>query len=280
VTSLVLTAVVAWALAWLMHWWPRLPSRWRRRLSIATSVAGVVFLVAGTAAEGLREAPTTSMVVLGATTRTATASASASLYYYVLTAACLLLGFGGLVFGDSLARFLSRHWLVSAVAVAWLVTVVRFLLEKSAAPALLTQAVSVTWAAPVAGAFIATSLGAEGPGLRVLAHALLRYAYLVRGFVAFAGTLATRLHLGTHYDASPLLRLPVVGTDAVRVFESGSWSQVLWLTLVPQLLIWPVFTVAAGLAGGGLVRRLRRGRTRRPAATSLPSDALASRGRD
>jgi hypothetical protein len=278
VTSLVLTAVLAWALAWLMHWWPRLPSRWRRRISIATSVAGVAFLIAGLDSEGLREAPTTAVVVFGATTLTATASASASLYYYVLTAFCLLLGFGGLVFGDPLARFLSRHWLLSAGAVAWLVTVVRFLLEKSAAPALLTQAVSVTWAAPVAGAFFATSLAGEGAGLRVLAHALVRYAYLVRGFVAFAGTLATRLHLGTHYDASPLLRLPVVGTDAVRVFEGGSWSQILWLTLVPQLLIWPVFTVVAGLAGGELVRR-RRGRTRRPKAALPPSDALASGGR-
>jgi hypothetical protein len=280
VTSLVLTAVLAWALAWLMHWWPRLPSRWRLRVSIATSVAGVAFLIAGLEAEGLREAPTTSVVVLGATVLTATASASASLYYYVLTAACLLLGFGGLVFGDALARFLSRRWLLSAVAVAWLVTVVRFLLEKSAAPALLTQAVSVTWAVPVAGAFFASSLAAQGSDLRVLVHALVRYAYLVRGFVALVGIMATRLHLGTHYDASPILRLPIVGTDAVRVFESGSWPQVFWLTLVPQLLIWPIFTVGVGLLGGELVRRLQPEPGPRRAPAPLPPDALVSRGRE
>jgi hypothetical protein len=277
VTSLVVTAVLAWALAWLMHWWPRLPSRWRRRISVATSVAGVAFLIAGTEAEGLREAPTTAMVVLGATSLTGTSSASASLYYYVLTAACLLLGFAGLVFGDPLARFLSHRWLLSAVAVAWLVTVVRFLLEKSAAPALFTQAVSVTWAVPVAGAFFAFSLAGEGAGIRVLAHVLVRYAYLVRGFVALVGTLATRLRLGTHYDASPLLRLPLLGTDTVQVFEGGSWSQVLWLTLVPQLLIWPVFTVVVGLLGGALVRRLRPAPARRPASVPPPSGALASR---
>jgi hypothetical protein len=280
VTHLVLTGVIAWALAWLMHWWPRLPSRWRRRISIATSVAGVAFLIAGTESEGLREGATTSMVVLGATTLTATSSASASLYYYVLTAACLLLGFGGLVFGEPLARFLSRRWLLSAAAVAWLVTVVRFLLEKSAAPAVLTQAVSVTWAVPVAGAFIAVSLTGEAAGTRVLVHVLVRYAYLVRGFVALVATLATRLHLGTHYDASPLLRVPLVGIDAVQVFESGSWSQVFWLTLVPQLLIWPAFTVGAGLLGAETMRRLRPSPGRRRAPARLSSDALVSRERN
>ena len=75
-----------------MHWWPRLSGLWRRRVSIATSAAGVAFLVAALQAEGLRESALTSTVVVGPTVLTATASASASLYYYVLTAFCLLLG--------------------------------------------------------------------------------------------------------------------------------------------------------------------------------------------
>jgi len=102
---------------------------------VAASAAGLAFLIAAVQAEGLRESALTSVVLVGPATLTATASASASLYYYVLTAMCLLLGFAGLAFGEPLARWLARHVLVSSVAVAWLVTLVRFLLEKSAAPA-------------------------------------------------------------------------------------------------------------------------------------------------
>ena len=97
--TLALTIALSWALAGLMHFWPRFPGQWRRFISIATSAAGLAFLIAGTAAEGLREAETTSLVVLGPAYLTGTASASASLHYYVLTAVCLLLGFAGLAFG-------------------------------------------------------------------------------------------------------------------------------------------------------------------------------------
>ena len=144
-----LTIALAWALAVLMHWWPRLPAASRLRLSVATSAAGIAFLVAAVQAEGRRESALTSVVLVGPTTLTATASASASLYYYVLTAVCLLLGFAGLAFGETLGGWLAPRSLVSSVAVAWLVTAVRFLLEKSAAPALLVQAIGVTWLAPV-----------------------------------------------------------------------------------------------------------------------------------
>ena len=90
-----------------MHWWPRLPAAWRLRLSVATSAAGIGFLVAAVQAEGLRESALTSVVLVGPATLTATASASASLYYYVLTAVCLLLGFAGLAFGETLSRWLA-----------------------------------------------------------------------------------------------------------------------------------------------------------------------------
>ena len=63
----------------LMHWWPRLGPPARRRVSIATNVAGLAFLVAAIRAEGLRESAITSVVILGPAYHTATASASASL---------------------------------------------------------------------------------------------------------------------------------------------------------------------------------------------------------
>jgi hypothetical protein len=209
-------------------------------------------------AEGLRETAITSVLILGPAYHTATASASASLYYYVLTAFCLLLGFAGLAFGEMLSRWLSPRLLASSVAVAWLVTAVRFLLEKSAAPEPLVQAMGVTWFAPVAGAYFATGLGPGRPGLRPLVRALLAYAFLVRGLVAAVGIVATRLGLGTHYDVSALTSVPVALTGSVYAFAPGGWGQVFWLVLVPQLVVWPVFTVATGLLGGAVTKPARR----------------------
>ncbi len=257
-STLPLTIALAWALAVLMHWWPRLPGAWRRRVSVATSAAGIAFLVAAVRAEGLRESALTSVVLFGPATLTATASASASLYYYVLTAACLLLGFAGLAFSEPLSRWLSPRWLVSSVAVAWLVTVVRFLLEKSAAPALLVQVLGVTWLAPVAGAYFATGLPPARPAAKPLVRALLGYAFLVRGFVALVGVVATHFGLGSHYDVSAVTSVPVALTGDVYGFVPGSWRQALWLTLVPQLVFWPAFTVLAGMLGATLAGVLFR----------------------
>jgi len=258
VASLLLTVALALALAVPMHWWPRLPATHRRRLSIATSLAGLGFLVAALRSEGLRESALTSLVLVGPATLTATASAAASLYYYVLTAACLLLGFAGLALGEPLSRWLAPRWLATSVAVAWTVTAVRFLLEKSAAPGMLVQALGVTWLAPVAGAYIATGLQPAPPGWRPLLRALLAYAVLVRGFVAAVGLVATRFGLGSHYDVSAVTSVAVVLTGEAYGFVPGSWRQVLWLILVPQLVVWPVFTVLAGMLGAGIVRWLPR----------------------
>lgn len=257
-STLPLTIALAWALAALMHWWPRLSAAWRVRVSVATSAAGIGFLVAAVEAEGLRESALTSVVLVGPATLTATASASASLYYYVLTAACLLLGFAGLALGEPLSRWLSARWLATSVSVAWMVTVVRFLLEKSAAPTLLVQALGVTWLAPVAGAYLAAALMPARPGWRPLLRPLLAYAFLVRGFVAAVGVAATHLGLGSHYDVSAVTVVPVALTGGVYGFVPGSWRQTFWLTLVPQLVAWPAFTVLAGLLGATLVGWLAR----------------------
>jgi hypothetical protein len=240
-----------------MHWWPRLSAAWRMRASVATSAAGLAFLVAAVQAEGLRESALTSVVLVGPATLTATASASASLYYYVLTAVCLLLGFAGLALGEPLSRWLSPRPLVSSVGVAWLVTLVRFLLEKSAAPPFLVQAMGVTWLAPVAGAYLAIGLAGDRPGPRSLLSTLALYAFLVRGFVALVGVVATRLALGTHYDASAVTSVATLSGHSFS-FVPGSWRQVAWLILAPQLAVWPVFTVLAGMAGGAVGGLLRR----------------------
>lgn len=256
--TLALTVVAAWALGGLMHWWPRLSAAWRRRLSVATSAAGLAFLVAAVKSEGLRESAIRSTVLVGPTQFTATASASASLYYYVLTALCLLLGFAGLVLGEPLSRWLADRWLASSVAVAWLVTLARFLLEKSAAPTLLVQSVGVTAMAPVAGAYFATCLRGQQPGRPPLLRTLVAYAFLVRGFVALVGVVATLRGLGTHYDVSSLTSVSPALTATTYAFVAGSARQILWLTLLPQLVAWPAFTVATGLLGGRLADLTRR----------------------
>ena len=219
---------------------------------IATSLAGLGFLVAALRSEGQRDTALRSLVLVGPATATAHASATASLYYYVLTGVCLLLGFTGLIASDSLARWLRPRPLLSTAAVAWLVTLVRALLEKSAAPSVLVDAVGVTWLAPFAGAYLALALEPRRSGAAALWPELLRYAYLVRVVVAAVGVTATRLGAGTHYDVSPLTEVAVAFSDRTWVFEAGSWTQLFWLTLLPQLLIWPVFTVLVGMAGAAL----------------------------
>jgi len=278
VSTLALTIALSWALGGLMHFWPRLPVQWRRTASIASGAAGLAFLLAALAAEGLRETETTALVVLGPSYLRGTSSASASLHYYVLTAVCLLLGFAGLVFGGPISRWLRRHWLWSAVAVAWLVTVMRVLLEKSAAPALLIQVVGITWMAPVAGAFFAVCLRAEGRPFRDLLRPLVAYAFLVRGFVALVGVVATRWQLGTHYDVSSLVSVTLGLTGTEHTFQSGSWPQIFWLTLLPQLAILPLLSIVSGLIGSALAWRFSpTPSARRSAAAEAIAAHVASR---
>jgi hypothetical protein len=139
----------------------------------------------------------------------------------------------------------------------------------------LVQAIGVTWLAPVAGACLATSLPPGQAGWRRVLRGLVGYAFLVRGFVALVGIGATQLDLGTHYDVSEVTTVPVSLTGTVYHFAPGGWRQALWLTLVPQLLAWPLFTVVAGWLGakiGGLVTdRSRESRIIREVA-SRPSE--------
>jgi hypothetical protein len=196
-------------------------------------------------------------------------SASASLPYYVMTAVCLLLGTLGLAFPDQAAARLARHPVSTAVAVSMLATVVRFGLEKAAAPKEWTWAVGVTWLAPIVGAFLAIRLREQGRGLRVLAPALLVYGLASRGWVALTYAAATAGRLGSHYDLSSAwvqLKDPVTGV--VRSFSPGSLSQMLYVVALPQLMVWPLYTVLVGLIGAGGVYLLGGGK----GSSSLPVD--------
>lgn len=235
-------------------WWAWLPPRLRRGLALVASVAGMVFLVLALNTAGHREAETTGSFVLGSAYVAGHASASASLPYYVVTAVCLLMGTVGLALPDQTARRLAASPLATAIGVSILATVVRFALEKAAAPRGWTWAVGVTWLAPLVGAFLAIRFREQGRPFRALPGALLIYGLASRGWVALSYAAATVWKLGSHYDlSSAWVRLEDPLTGVARSFSPGSVTQMLYVVAVPQLLVWPLYTVVAGLVGAGVV---------------------------
>jgi hypothetical protein len=232
-----------------MLWWGRLSGPWRRALAVITSGLGVLFLVCALRAEGHREAATTAVVILGPTYVTDQASASASLPYYVMTGVCLLLGTAGLAVSDTVARRLGRRWMATAIVLSLLVTVTRFALEKAAAPSSWTRPIGITWLAPIVGAFFALNAKKEGRGLRTVAWSLLAYGIAVRGAVALLMVLTTALRLGSHYDVSALVYIKSPLSSHWHQFASGSFEQLLFLALLPQLVFWPIYTVVTGMMG-------------------------------
>ena len=249
------TAVAIWFVSGSLLAWGWLPGRWRRALALAASGAGLAFLVLAVNTEGVRESRTMAVFLLGTPYLTEQKWASASLPYYVLTGLCLLLGSAGLAVGDELARVFARRWMTVAVGLGVAVTLVRFFLEKVAAPPAMTRLFGVTWLAPVAGAFFLAALRTEGKGWAALAGRLLVYGLAVRGFVAALYVAATWLHLGSHYDLSAVseVRAP---WGQVYHYEPGSVDQLRNLVLAPQLLVWPLYTVISGLLGAVILRIL------------------------
>jgi len=249
-----LTMLAAWTATAVLLWWPRLPGPRRRKLALVCSGAGLLALILAMGAEGFRESPTVAVFLMGTPYVTESTSASASLPYYALTGALLALGFAGLVLGDREVRAIGERWLATAIGLSWLVTAMRFLLEKAAAPPGWTYGVGVTWMAPVVGAFFAMNLRAEGRGFGSLLGSLLAYAVAVRGAVAALMVAATTLRLGTHYDVSPLVLVHDPLSGRPYGFEAGSVDQILGVALFPQLVVWPIYTVLAGLLGAAVAR--------------------------
>jgi hypothetical protein len=197
-----------------------------------------------------------AVVVLGPAYVTEQASASASLPYYVMTGVCLLLGTAGLAVSDTTARRLGSHWLATAIVLSLLVTATRFALDKAAAPPSWTRPIGITWLAPIVGAFFALNAKKEGRGLGTVAWSLLVYGFAVRGAVALLNVLATTLRLGSHYDVSNLVYIKNPMTSRWYEFASGSFEQLFFLALLPQLVFWPIFTVVTGMMGAVLALRL------------------------
>jgi len=245
-----------WAVGGVLLGWPHFSVAWRRRLALAWGLAGLVTLGVALNTEGSRASPTVVVFLMGAHYVTATAQASASLPFYLMSGVFLLLGFAGLALGDEIALWLARHGLAGAILLSLVITALRFALEKTAAPPFLTQLVGVTWLAPVVGAFFFWGGRAERRTLPALVRSLAIYAFAVRSAVVLLMLLATSRRLGSHYDIASLTLVENPLTGATHEFTTGSLSQFLSLGVVPQLAVWPIYTVVAGLIGAGLARTL------------------------
>jgi hypothetical protein len=250
-----LTVVGVWTAAFVLLAWAEFPGRWRRALALVTSVAGLVFLVLALSTEGFRETQSMAVLLVGTPFVTSLSSASASLPYYVLTGLCLLLGTLGLAISDSVAALAARRFLAWAIAASLLVLLVRFALEKVAAPGAWTRLFGVTWLAPVVGAYFWLRLREEGRGLAALVGRLVLYGLAVRGAVALLYVAATALRLGSHFDLSSVVVVKAPW-GAVYHFTPGGFPQLLNLAIFPQVVIWPVFTVVSGLLGAALTALL------------------------
>ncbi len=274
--SFTVALLSASAMAGVLLAWLHLPGQWRRRLALASSVGAVISLVLAMSTEGFRESPTVAVFLMGRPYVLENTAASASLPYYVLTGVLLLLGFAGLALGDEAARRYRRRPLIIAVLLSLLITVVRFLLEKAAAPTAWTYVVGISWIPLVVGAYLALHYQAEGKSFRALLGALVAYALLARGAVALLMVVATRWRLGSHYDVSPLTQVSMPMTGQVYSFVAGSAEQVMNVAVLPQLLVWPVYTVLTGLVGAGLARLVVAawGRPQSPAVSPPAPDAL------
>jgi hypothetical protein len=245
-----LTAGVVWPAAALALNWGRLAGHRRRAVALLTSLAGITALVVALSAHGQRETLTTGQFLLGGGYVTGHASASASLRYYVATAVCLLLGTAGLAVPDEMAGRLRRHWVGTAIGLSLVITGLRFALEKVAAPMSWTNPVGITWLAPVVGAFFLRYARDEGKGFRAVLGWLTAYALASRGAVALLIVAASTWQLGSHYDLSRVTDVWFWG--GMHRFEAGSFRQILYLGVLPQVTFWVAYTVVTGLMGAAL----------------------------
>jgi hypothetical protein len=259
------TAVATWLVGGAALSWAWLPGRGRRALALLASLAGLVCLVLAVSSEGVHEASSTAVFILGAPYVTQQTSALASLPYYILTGVCLLLGTAALVAGDDAARRLGERWMTTALVLSFAVSLLRFALEKVAAPQVLTEGFGITWLAPVVGAYFFVALRSSGRGFGALAATLIVYGLASRGFVAALYLVATTFHLGSHYDLSTVWTVQTPWGQAYH-FVPGSLRQLERIVFLPQLALWPVFTVVGGLVGAGIL--YLAGEARKPPSTT------------
>lgn len=251
-----LAIVAAWGAAAAVLSWSYWPSRVRAAAGVLMSAFGLAFIVIALQTEGVDEASSRSVYIAGPAYITDQASAAASQKYYVLAGLCLMLGTTALAINDAGARWLTENPLKVAIGYSLVISVLRFILERAAAPPPLAYAVGITWLVPLIGVYLALGVRREGAGTLRLLRWLAIYAIATRAAVAALVVLATRLQLGSHYDVSALTQVRSFISGRVYVFESASWQQILELAVVPQVVVWPLYTILLGGLTGSLALAL------------------------
>ena len=124
----------------------------------------------------------------------------------------------------------------------------RLALEKTAAPAGLTEALGVTFPTVLILPFFGGWASTRGMSFGRFVVALLSLALVQRLLVTSWSLAATSFGLGTHLDMSAIeqITMPVLGTHDFRGGDHAV-AQWFWTVATPQLTVWILQTMIAGL---------------------------------
>jgi hypothetical protein len=166
----------------------------------------------------------------------------------------MLLGFGvglALLGMAALAHWGDRLPWKSPVGQAVKLTVVLILLraycEKLGVPQSLAMFIGIIWLILPLAVYFGNE-AAKTASQATFWRWLVGYTFTIRIFVLVIMVLATHFHWGTHFDNSSVTSYRLGGT--IYHVESNSWEQYGNLIIFPQLVLWPLVTLAAGVVFG------------------------------
>lgn len=154
-----------------------------------------------------------------------------------------------------------RHPVSNAAGLTLLVLVLRVALEKLALPLRVVTFFGIIWLIVPVAAYLGVESARLGSLRRFWAW-MLAYTYGIRVLVVAVMVVATRFHLGTHFDNTGVSRFTAFGRELM--LEPGSWAHYRDLIVVPQLVAWAGLTLLAGLVVGWPCHVLVRRRAAQP----------------
>ena len=143
--------------------------------------------------------------------------------------------------------------LTAPIVVATSIAILRFGVDRAAAPEAIAHAFGVTWLVPVLGAYVAmrVATGVSSSCTRDLV--ILAFASRIPALALNA--ITTFFDLGSHYSLVRVARIAIPFARDPLVFEPRSLSQFFALSALPQLVVWPIITFAvAGVCARILLR--------------------------
>lgn len=238
VTALIATAI-------LFAGW--LSSRTRRLLGFAAITCGLALLIGAATADGARSTRLRALF-LHHHCVVDEPSAPAAQLPRILGIVALAGGF--LALRAKPSRSLS---LTTPIVIASAIAVLRFGVDRAAAPEALAHAFGVTWLVPVLGAYVAMRVATGASPSFSGDLAILAIATRIPALALNA--ITTAFDLGSHYSLVRVARIAIPFARDPLVFEPRSLSQFFALSALPQLVVWPIITFAvAGVCARILLR--------------------------